>query len=235
MCVPEVAWSTKGSRPDLTNKTESYSVDPVGGVASNIALLPPKRRQVLAGAREVFAQLGFERASVDLIASRAGVSKATIYSHYENKTALFVDAVTYEADEMHAALRAGMAEPAGDVEPTLQLLGENMLRVFLSPSIVCLYRHIFAEAARVPNVGQMIFDRGLRVIHDTIASHLERWARDGALRIDDVRAAAGQFVALCQGDLVARARLAILGDEVNEELPETVRRAVWIFLRAYRP
>jgi len=219
----------------LTNDTEAFSIAKTGGVVPNIALLPPKRRQVLAGAREVFAELGFERASVDLIASRAGVSKATIYSHYQNKAALFVDCITHEAEEMRAAFCACMAEPAGDVEPTLRLMGENILRLFLSKSMVCLYRHILAEAARVPDVGQMIFDRGLRVIHETIASHLERWNRIGALRIDDARAAAVQFVALCQADLVARARLAILKDPLDEEVPETVRRAVWTFMRAYRP
>ena len=35
-----------------------------------------KRRQILAGARETFRELGYEHASVDAIAARAGVAKA---------------------------------------------------------------------------------------------------------------------------------------------------------------
>src|SRR5512132_4244966 len=92
--------------------------------------VPAKRLQILAGARQVFGELGFERASVDLIASRAGVSKATIYNHYEDKKALFIACVTQEADEMRAGLSACLGEPAGGVEQVLQLIGEQAMGVF---------------------------------------------------------------------------------------------------------
>jgi TetR/AcrR family transcriptional repressor of mexJK operon len=197
--------------------------------------VPAKRRQILAGARQVLAELGFERASVELIASRAGVSKATIYNHYQDKAALFVASVTQDADELRAGLCACMGQPAGDVESTLQHIGENTLRLYLSPAVIALYRHIMAEVARLPGLGQTIFQHGLCVIHDAIAAHLERWARSGALAIDDAQGAAVQFVALCQGDLVARARLDMLTYPLDEQIRETVARAVRTFLRAYRP
>ena len=47
-----------------------------------------KRRQILDGARQVFSELGYERASVDQIAARAGVSKATVYNHFQDKKAI---------------------------------------------------------------------------------------------------------------------------------------------------
>ncbi len=199
-----------------------------------VETVPVKRRQILAGARQVFAELGFERASVDLIASRAGVSKATIYNHYQDKKALFIACVAHDADEMRADLRACMGERAADVEQSLQRIGEKMMRVFLSPGVVALHRHIIAEAARFPDVGQTIFERGPSVIYEAIASYLETWDRSGALRIDDARSAAVQFVTLCQGDLISRARLAILNYPVDEQVHETVQRAVRTFVRAYR-
>jgi AcrR family transcriptional regulator len=197
--------------------------------------VPLKRRQILLGARQVFAELGFERASVDLIASRAGVSKATVYNHFADKKALFVACATQEADEMRDGLRACLGEPAGDVEHVLQVIGEKVMTLSLSPAVVALYRHVIPEAARFPDIGQMIFDRGPRVLHDAIASYLERWDRSGALRIDDARAAAVQFLALCQGDLVLRSRLGILTYPADEQVRETVSRAVRTFVRAHRP
>ncbi|HSD19013.1 MAG TPA: TetR/AcrR family transcriptional regulator [Anaeromyxobacter sp.] len=197
--------------------------------------VPVKRRQILLGARQVFAEMGFERASVDLIASRAGVSKATVYNHFEDKKALFVACATQEADEMREGLRACLGEPAGDVEHVLQVIGEKVMTLSLSPAIVALYRHVSPEAARFPDIGQMIFDRGPRVLHDAIGSYLERWDRSGALRIDDARAAAVQFLALCQGELVLRSRLGILTYPVDEQVRETVSRAVRTFVRAFRP
>ena len=194
-----------------------------------------KRRQILTGARQVFSECGFERASVDLIAARAGVSKATIYNHYQDKTALFVACITEDADELQAGLRACVGAPAGDLEQSLQAVGERMMQRFLAPAVVALYRQIIAEVARLPHMGQTLYDRGLEVIHDAIAAYLERWQRSGALRIDDARTAAVQFVALCQGDLVSRARLGILPYPVDAQIRETVRRAVRTFLRAYGP
>jgi TetR/AcrR family transcriptional regulator, mexJK operon transcriptional repressor len=200
----------------------------------SIEAVPAKRRQILAGARRVFGELGFERASVDLIAARAGVSKATIYNHYEDKKALFIACVTQEIDEMRAGLSACLREPAGDVEQALQLIGEKVMKVFLAPAVVALSRHIIAEAARFPDVGQTLFERGLSLTQDSVAEHLERWVENGTLRIDDVRTAAVQFLALCQGDLLARSRLAILEYPVDEQVRETVRQAVRTFVRAFR-
>ena len=50
--------------------------------APTSAGMPEKRRKIIAAARKVFAEHGFERASVDQIATRAGVSKATVYNHF---------------------------------------------------------------------------------------------------------------------------------------------------------
>src|SRR5512146_1534263 len=201
---------------------------------ARVGAVAAKRGQILLGARQVFGELGFERASVDLIAARAGVSKATIYNHYDDKNALFIACATQEAEELRVGLSACLAEPAGDVEHVLQRIGERTMAVFLSPSVVRLYRHIIAEAPRFPDVGRTLFDRGFSVIRDAIAAHLERWAVNGALHLDDPRAAAVQFLALCQGDLVVRSRLGILPDRVDDAMRETVRRAVSTFVRAYR-
>ncbi len=206
-----------------------------GALPQPAASVPAKRRQILDGARRVFAELGFERASVDLIAARAGVSKATIYKHYEDKKALFVACVAQDAEELRAGLRACTGDPTGDVEQTLQVVGEKMMRLFLSPGVLAFYRHVTAEAANLPGLGQTLFERGPGVIQATIAAYLERWKRSGALRIVDARAAAVQFVALCQGDLVTRARFGILGRRVDEQVRETVARAVRTFVRAHRP
>ncbi len=197
--------------------------------------VPAKRRQILDGARQVFGELGYERASVDLIAARAGVSKATVYNHFADKKALFVAAVVEESDEMRAGLERCLENPPRDVEQALQAMGEKVIAVFLSRQIASLYREAIAEAARLPEIGRMVFDRGTAAIQQAVASHLARWDESGALRIEDPRSAAIAFVALCHGDLVTRLRLGVLEEPVGEQIRETVRRAVRIFVRAYRP
>jgi TetR/AcrR family transcriptional repressor of mexJK operon len=221
----------------LTVKTEQFSLRPKMSefTAPVRGLPPPKRRQILAGARHVFAELGFERASVDVIAARAGVSKATVYNHFQDKKSLFVACVLEECDEMRAGLEGCLEKsPMGDVEDVLQVIGEKVMAVFLSPAVACLYRQTIAEAARFPEIGRMVFEGGPRMLQDAIAAHLQRWHESGALRIPDARSAATQFVALCQGDLAVRSRLGILSHADDAQVRETVKRAVETFVRAYR-
>jgi AcrR family transcriptional regulator len=65
------------------------------------------RAALLAAAAEVFAQRGFQGASVDEIAARAGYSKGALYWHFETKHELFfalmeqsVDAPAHEMIEL---------------------------------------------------------------------------------------------------------------------------------------
>src|SRR5690606_36498040 len=93
----------KVRKPRLTVKTERFSFalpsapdldgDPMTSRVPKQPDLPPaKREQILQGAKALFRELGFERASVDAIAAEAGVSKATIYNHFRSKEALFLSA-----------------------------------------------------------------------------------------------------------------------------------------------
>ncbi|MFV2003524.1 MAG: TetR/AcrR family transcriptional regulator, partial [Paracoccaceae bacterium] len=73
-----------------------------------------KFEQVLAGACEVFLADGFEGASVDDIARVAGVSKATLYSYFPDKRALFIEVLRTECQRQTnpASINIDMSQPA---------------------------------------------------------------------------------------------------------------------------
>ncbi|MFD1094334.1 TetR/AcrR family transcriptional regulator [Salegentibacter chungangensis] len=52
------------------------------------------REKILTTATEMFLNLGFKSVTMDDIANKMGISKKTIYTHFENKTKL-VEAVTH--------------------------------------------------------------------------------------------------------------------------------------------
>jgi AcrR family transcriptional regulator len=205
-----------------------------GGASAPVPVrVPEKRRQILAGAREVFREQGYERASVDVIAARAGVSKATVYNHFADKKALFVATVVEATDELRENLAACVKLPAGGIEQALQGMGEKILELWLAPEVCALYRQAIAESARLPEIGRMVFDQGTLPLEESVAAHLARWHEAGALQIDDPRTAAVTFIALCQGDLVTRMRLGVLEYPADAQIRETVRRGVRTFVRAY--
>jgi TetR/AcrR family transcriptional repressor of mexJK operon len=193
----------------------------------------PKRHHILVAAREMFMEVGFERASCDAIAARANVSKATIYSHFQDKSALFVASFSEEADALRSEFLGCLSEPSGDLEASLLGVGEKLVSIALAPAFVSLYRHASAESARFPAIGQMLFDRGAAVVQEMLGAYLERWAERGDLAIDDARVAAIHFSLLCQGDLTLRAQLGILAYPAADQMRQEVQRGVRTFIRAY--
>ena len=72
---------------------------------------PDARRAVLDAARELFAELGFERTTMRVVAARAGVDPALIYHYFGDKDGLLFAALQPPVDE--ATVFAGLAD-AGD-------------------------------------------------------------------------------------------------------------------------
>ncbi len=74
-----------------------------------------RRRQLVELATELFTERGFAAASMDELASRAGVSKPVIYDSFGSKEGLLVaaiDALGLELNATVAAAVAGRTEPA---------------------------------------------------------------------------------------------------------------------------
>ena len=89
-----------------------------------------KYDHVLNGAREIFLRDGFEGASVDAIAKAAGVSKATLYSYFSEKSILFIEVARTEcrrqADPALAAL--DLSAPPREV---MSRAGHHMMEFLL--------------------------------------------------------------------------------------------------------
>ena len=70
-----------------------------------------RRQQLLDVARALFAEKGFEAASIEEIAHRAGVSKPVVYEHFGGKEGVYAVVVDREAqtilDRMVSSLHGG--------------------------------------------------------------------------------------------------------------------------------
>ncbi|UDY24520.1 TetR/AcrR family transcriptional regulator [Nocardioides sp. Kera G14] len=58
-----------------------------------------RQREILDAAIEVLSEVGYDRFTMDAVSSRAKVSKATLYRHWEGKVDLVVDALSNLKDE----------------------------------------------------------------------------------------------------------------------------------------
>lgn len=188
--------------------------------------------QVLAGARKVFFEQGYEGASVDEIAKAAGVSKATLYSYFPEKRAMLLEVARQEflrqADAAEAVV--SLEAPPEKVLPVIaRILTEHLVSKFG----VQLFRLSVAESGRFPAIGHEYYRSGPDMLRNRISDYLARCVTRGELDIDDVELAADQFSELCSTDNHDRALFG-LGDTITpDRIDRTVTGAVEVFLRAY--
>lgn len=181
-----------------------------------------KHDAITRAAAETFLAEGFERASLDQIAHRAGVSKQTIYSHFADKEALFKAICTELTETLTIPLRQGPV--ASDLRSILIRLGEDALALMLRPAALDLHRLVASAAPRFPELGQVAYDAGAgRMLADLSALLVERSrVGDGLARpVGPARAEllAEQFVGMLRGFHQARGLLGV------KPMPAAKRRA----------
>ena len=191
-----------------------------------------KAAQVLEGAREVFLRDGFEGANVDDIARAAGVSKATVYSHFGDKRLLFIEVATAECRrQAEAALGAiDMSAPPREV---LAFAADRMMAFFLSPLGLGVFRVVVAETGRFPQIGRTFWETGPARGRAILQEYFGRACARGELIIDDPALAADQFAELCKADLWPRLIFGLAEEVSEEERARVARGAVDMFMARY--
>ena len=188
--------------------------------------------QVLEGARQVFMREGYEGASVDMIAKAAGVSKATLYSYFPDKSMLFVEVAKGECNrQAEMSFRVEGADV--DVEKTLYGIGHNIVDFVTSPLAQRVFRICVAESDRFPELGQEFYETGPRQAKKLMAEYLSMAVDNGLLKIDDIPLAAQQFGELCKCDLFDRMVFNIIKQPTQAEKDRVVDGAVKTFLARY--
>lgn len=121
--------------------------------------------EVLDAALELFIEKGFAATRVEDIASRAGVSKGTVYLYFPSKDALLeglvLRAIVPVADSALAAVAAHEGHPREIITLVLKALGAR----FSDPRIVAIPKIVLREAAGFPHLAEIyrsaVLDRAL--------------------------------------------------------------------------
>lgn len=192
-----------------------------------------KYDQVIAGAREVFLREGFEGASVDQIARDAGVSKATLYSYFPDKQALFMAVLTSQC-QMQSEQAMGIEILQRPVPEALYSIALSFLNFLMSDFSIQVFRVCVAESTRFPELGRAFYDSGPKQVLDQIAAYLGSEKVKQELKIDDPYMAADQFLQLCRADMLLRRILNVDTDDSPEKMDRIARETVATFLARYR-
>jgi len=185
-------------------------------------------RRLTEIAAGLFLERGFEATSVDAVAAAAGVSKATLYSHYEDKADLFAAVLRMQIDQLFKDIDQ-LNVVSGDAEQVLLKLGRHALAMSTRPEAASIYRTVIGQAQRFPALAEMIDREGFQRGSANIAKVLQSLAARGSLELGDPVVAAEHFLNLVIG---RQSRMAMLGLEIDsKKLEDGLPAAVRLFLR----
>lgn len=183
-----------------------------------------KFEQINRAAVELFVKEGYERTSMQKIAELAGVSKRTLYSHFENKESLFRECVARKAQLADIQLKTDMHESfeQGMYEITLKYLN------YLSdPEIMKLWRLMIAESETHPELAEYFHQQGPVNIRKVFSDYMERFP--DCLNIDDYRKAARIYISLASSVFLHKTLLGIALDTSPSANKIRAREALEMF------
>lgn len=194
----------------------------------------PKTAQILAASREVFLELGYAGASMDMVAQRARVSKTTLYTRFPSKQDLYAATISAEC-ERHG-LRFRPEEFDGlSLRDALRRIGRRFVDLVWSEPAIRVFQSVAGESARQPEPAQIYYRSGPEKGIGAVVALFEHLAAGGLLDTDDPAFAATQFLAALQGAPYCALVLGLGPEPTQEERYAFVDKATDLFLRGVAP
>jgi AcrR family transcriptional regulator len=209
---------------------------------SKAAMVADKERSIVRAAHEHFLRHGFAGASMDAIASSARVSVKTIYSHFENKEALFsqvmiaacTDHLLSEELPPNELLADRFSWFADATRRGLMEAGRTYLGHLLSTEQIALYRVVTQDAARFPELGRQYQKNIARGRTGILVAYLRGVAQKRGWASRDAIQDAAYYEALLRSRIFEEALhgLRTVTDDVIDEHAHSASKTMWKFFSA---
>lgn len=192
-----------------------------------------RRLAICEAAGQVFKELGFEGTSMALVAQRLGYSKATLYSYFDSKEALFYEALMGSTSSQMDEIFKIIEKPLVDLRRDLVVLGEKITELLYSEEVMAVRRLLLSEAGRKNELGRKCYEAGPAQFLAAISQSLQDAMSRGLLRQFDSEVAALHFRALLEAEWLDHFLFSSSGPKSKAKVRATTKRAVEAFLLSY--
>ena len=139
-------------------------------------------QEIVAAAMDVFAERGFAAARLEEVASRAGVSKGTLYLYFPSKDELFKAVIRAAILPNLQQAEALVAAAGGPCFPVLERLLRMVARLIATTRMAVIPRLVIAEAGNFPELAAFYHREVIRRGFGVLAALLRRGIDSGEFR-----------------------------------------------------
>jgi AcrR family transcriptional regulator len=156
---------------------------------------------LIGAATRVFLREGYESASIDKVATEAGVSTRTIYERFKNKAELLGAAIARLIDRDMATVIAPAELDKLPLKAALLLIGETLTGRARNPDSAALIRILAKEAQRFPELAARMRGGAKLRVDSAIATFFRAQVARGNLSLADPDRAAVLFLQMVFAEL----------------------------------
>ncbi len=192
-----------------------------------------KRARILQAAKAIFLKSGYHGTSMNQIAQEAGVTKLTVYNHFQDKVNLFICAITETCEETLCTKQFDL-DTSADFYQTLFIVCSRALQIIYSPEALKL-DHVLLELASEQNpLALQFFEASHTRMENQLAEFFQKAAQLGFIQADDPIYQTELLLTLLLGVRHHKVLLGITAAPNAQELEQIIRDAIDLFLLKYR-
>lgn len=192
-----------------------------------------KRARILQAAKAIFLKSGYHGTSMNQIAQEAGVTKLTVYNHFQDKVNLFICAITETCEETLCTKQFDL-DTSADFYQTLFIVCSRALQIIYSPEALKL-DHVLLELAAEQNpLALQFFEASHTRMENQLAEFFQKSAQLGFIQADDPIYQTELLLTLLLGVRHHKVLLGITAAPNAQELEQIIRDAIDLFLLKYR-
>lgn len=189
-------------------------------------------RDVRESALRLFLEHGYEATSMNAIAREAGTTKATLYTRFPSKEAVFARVFEWAMSQPDWPVPEPESPDSDNLQDALTAIAEAAARRALNPAMLAVHKIAIAQKTRFPDLG-----RRARQVYwprqEQVADLLRRHAATGAIVADEPEILAEHFLAMVASAPTLFATFGITRDPTTQQHHRKI--AVQLFVRSLRP
>ena len=192
-----------------------------------------KRARILQAAKAIFLKSGYHGTSMNQIAQEAGVTKLTVYNHFQDKVNLFICAITETCEETLCTKQFDL-DTSADFYQTLFIVCSRALQIIYSPEALKL-DHVLLELAAEQNpLALQFFEASHTRMENQLAEFFQKAAQLGFIQANDPLYQTELLLTLLLGVRHHKVLLGIITVPNAQELNQIIRDALDLFFLKYR-
>ena len=193
-----------------------------------------KRAKILQAAKSIFLKMGYHATNMNQIAKEAGVTKLTVYNHFQDKNNLFMCAIEESCEESIRAKQFQLTADS-DFKQALVLMCQRALSIIYLPEALKLDCLLFELAAEQSPLTRQFFDASHTRMCHVWCDFFEQAISFKFIQADEPIKQTELIISLMLGIRHQQVLLGLAPVPTADEIDQMIEHAIEIFLLKYQP